>query len=168
MGRPYHFLLPLLSIFLVRVDLTDFYSINLETPELKVLDGDTVQVKLGGTWHRLRVGLIDAPERGQIANGTDLGEYSANCLRRSLKKPWIVRIDGFDLYGRVLGDINGVSLSMIRQGCAYLYPYSRFSSVRQKGIYRDQVLKARRQKIGLWKFKVLNPYFHRRSKPKFQ
>lgn len=164
MARPYHFLLPLLSIFLVRVDLTDLYPLYLEASELQVLDGDTVRVKLGGGWQKVRLNFIDAPELGQ----DEVGEKSAHCLTKNLSFPWIVKVDGFDLYGRILGDVNDVSIHLIQEGCAYLYPYARFYHLRQKGDYLRAQDQARRLKRGLWNFKVLNPLFYRKSRAKFQ
>jgi endonuclease YncB( thermonuclease family) len=164
MARTYHFIIPLLSIFLVRVDLTDLYPLHLEASELQVLDGDTVRVKLGGSWQKVRLQFIDAPELGQDV----VGEKSANCLKKNLSFPWIIKVDGFDLYGRILGDVNGVSIHLIQEGCAYLYTYARFHHLRQKGDYLRAQDHARRLKRGLWNFKVLNPGAYRKSRAKFQ
>jgi endonuclease YncB( thermonuclease family) len=164
MARIYHFIIPLLSIFLVRVDLTDLHPLYLEASELQVLDGDTVRVKLGGGWQKVRLNFIDAPELGQ----QEVGSISANCLKKNLSFPWMIKVDGFDLYRRILGDVNGVSIHLIQEGCAYLYPYARFYHLRQKGDYLRAQERARRLKRGLWNFKVLNPRDYRKSRAKFQ
>lgn len=164
MARIYHFIIPLLSIFLVRVDLTDLHPLYLEASELQVLDGDTVRVKLGGGRHKVRLQFIDAPELGQ----QEVGQKSADCLKRNLSFPWRIRVDGFDLYGRVLGDVNDVSIRLLQKGCVYLYSYARFQNLKQKGDYLRAQDSARRFQRGLWNFKVLNPQEYRKRRAKFQ
>ena len=69
MARNYHFLLPLLSIFLVRVDLTDLIPLQMKFKRWEVLDGDTVKVEFSNSSFRVRLLNIDAPEMGQMAGG---------------------------------------------------------------------------------------------------
>ena len=85
MRRPYQILLPLLSLFFVRVDLTDLFPLQLAVKVLKVYDGDTVSVQYGNHIWKVRLAKIDAPEKGQpfLSDKKDAGRWSQQCLRPS-------------------------------------------------------------------------------------
>jgi endonuclease YncB( thermonuclease family) len=163
MRRPYQILMPLFSLFLVRVDLTDFYPIEMEVEVVKILDGDTVSIKKGSFEHNVRLAKIDTPEKGQpfLSGGGDAGEYSKRCLKKLLAKKGRLVIFGIDIYGRILGDIDRVTFKMIQAGCAPLYPHSKFESFHEKFLY----LMARREKRGLWsKGGIQQPKKYRKTK----
>lgn len=152
----YQILLPLLSLFLVRVDLTDLLPLKMKVKVLEVYDGDTVLVSRGSYRFKVRLDKIDAPELGQLSldGKIDAGEVSKNCLKSLLKNDqvWELKIRSHDIYRRVLGEINSMSFEMIRRGCAPLYPYALFGSRQEKFNYLRAFKKTKASRRGLWKF----------------
>lgn len=166
MKRTYHFLLPLLSLFLVRVDLTDLVPLNLSVKSVEVIDGDTVLVSFGGkAQHRLRLMHIDAPERGQrpLNSNLDLGAYSTKCLKKMIGSAKKLTIHGYDRYHRMLGELDDLSFQLVLAGCAYIYEYAKFNDRQQKTQFLVAQNKAQHFRRGLWKFKVLNPRLYRKK-----
>ena len=155
MGRPYQILLPLFSLFLVRVDLTDLHPLKIPVQVLRIYDGDTLLVKHGNYLQKLRISKIDAPEKRQgflLVQG-DAGLYSQKCLEKWVgQKTGSMSLEGYDIYGRMLGDYEEVSLRMIENGCAGLYPYGSFSSRAKKAEYLRGYFSAKRRRVGLWSF----------------
>ncbi len=154
MGRPYQILLPLFSLFLVRVDLTDLSPISLTARITKVYDGDTVLVQSGFLRSKVRFSRIDAPEKGQpfLGGSGSAGEFSKRCLERLLPKSGSVtlKIQGHDIYGRILGEIDSISFKLVEDGCTCLYPHAKFESQQEKYLYLRALMKAKRLKKGLW------------------
>ncbi len=154
MGRPYQILLPLLSLFLVRVDLTDLYPLKIPVKVLKVYDGDTVLVGHGSYQFKVRLLKIDSPEKGQpfLTSPADAGFSSSSCLQKlaPVNSQQELLIIKEDIYGRILGDLKGISLKLIEEGCTTLYPHAEFSSVREKYQYLRALKKAKAQQVGLW------------------
>ncbi len=156
----YQILIPLLSLFLVRVDLTDLTPLEFEVQVVKVYDGDTVLVKKGGWAQKVRLSRIDAPEKEQpyLSGRKGAGQFSKACLTKNLGKTALLKIEGHDLYHRILGDVDGVSFSLLEQGCVTLYPYAGFDSVAEKFDYLKSYMKARQMRQGLWAFAgILQP-----------
>jgi len=155
MGRPYQIFLPMLSLFLVRVDLTDLFPLELKVKLSKVYDGDTVLLSHGSYRFKLRFSKIDSPEKGQpfIDSKGDAGLLSLNCLRGLVKqeKNLVVKIQGVDIYKRYLGDMNNLSFRLIEEGCTTIYPYARFDSQKEKFTYLTHFKKAKASKRGLWR-----------------
>ncbi len=156
MARPYQILIPLLSLFLVRVDLTDLYPLKIPVRLLKIYDGDTVLLAKGDYLFKLRFSKIDSPELKQpfLGSTKSAGMYSKNCLQSILKnEPKLhLSLEGFDVYGRMLGDVNDLSFKLIEKGCTTLYPYAKFSSKHEKFTYLRALKKAKAQRVGLWQY----------------
>jgi endonuclease YncB( thermonuclease family) len=154
MGRPYQILYPLFSLFLVRVDLTDLQAVRMKVEILKVYDGDTVLVKRGFFQSKVRLTKIDAPEKTQnfLSGQKGAGELSKKCLVQMLGPRAELRIDGFDIYDRILGDLDGVSFKLVEKGCVSLYPHAKFENSQEKYLYLRALVKAKRLKRGLWAF----------------
>lgn len=154
MGRPYQILYPLFSLFLVRVDLTDLKPVSMRVEILKVYDGDTVLVKRGFFSSKVRLSAIDAPEKAQsfLSGKKGAGELSKKCLVRLLKPEPELRIHGFDIYGRILGDLDDVSFKLVEAGCVSLYPHAKFANPQEKFLYLRALMRAKRLKRGLWAF----------------
>ena len=152
MRGPYQILLPLLSLFLVRVDLTDLFPLSFKVEILKVYDGDTVLVGRGSFQQKLRLTPIDSPEKGQplLRSRGDAGEFSRRCLKRLLKRQGTLTLRGHDIYGRMLGDVDEVSMRLIQEGCTTLYPHATFASRKEKWKYFRALMLARRERRGLW------------------
>lgn len=154
MRRPYQIFMPLLSLFLVRVDLTDLYPLFMEVEILKVYDGDTVLIQKGSFQQKVRLSRIDAPEKDQpYLNGQrGAGPLAMKCLESLLGKKGMLKIEGHDIYQRILGDVDEVSLKLVKEGCVALYPYARFESVAEKYVYLKSYFRARQLRKGLWAF----------------
>jgi micrococcal nuclease len=156
MGRIYQILIPLLSLFLNRVDLTDLSSLNLPVKLLRIYDGDTVLVKSGNYKFKLRLSKIDSPEKGQRFFGStrDAGLVAKKCFQKLLQKEerLILKIEKWDMYGRVLGDINELSFKSIQEGCSTLYPFAEFDSKREKFRYLKALKIAKASRRGLWQY----------------
>jgi endonuclease YncB( thermonuclease family) len=153
MHRPYQIIIPLLSLFLVRVDLTDLIPLKMRVNILHVYDGDTLLIQRGSFKQKLRLVPIDSPELGQLTLGwpvVDAGSYSGECLKKMLSSTGVLEVRGHDIYGRILGDIDGVSLKLIRAGCSTLYPYATFNSRAEKAQFFRALFQAKKQRRGLW------------------
>lgn len=169
MGGPYQILLPLLGLFLVRVDLTDLYPMRLKVDILKVYDGDTVLVKRGSFKYKVRLSRIDAPEKGQpfLSAKQDAGLFSKKCLERNLSSSMELEVYGLDMYGRILGDLNQLSFQLINQGCVTVYPHSRFKSAAEKYQYVRAWMNSKKLKRGVWAFGGFETPKAYRSKHRF-
>lgn len=165
MRGPYQILLPLFSIFLVRVDLTDLFPLKLPVQVVKIYDGDTVLVKRGGTLIKVRLSKIDSPEKGQFffRSKKDAGLYSKNCLEKIIRNKMILKFEKTDMYGRSLGDLDNLSYELIKNGCTTLYPYAQFSSEKEKFKFLTALKKAKAQHVGLWQYSgFLQPKMYRK------
>lgn len=154
MRGPYQILWPLLSLFLVRVDLTDLSPIRINVDILKVYDGDTVLVRKGSYEYKVRLSRIDAPEKGQpfLSQSGDAGAFSKKCLSHLLGPQAVLEVYGTDIYGRILGDLDGVSFKLIENGCVSLYPHAKFKDQKEKYRYLRALIMAKRLKRSLWAF----------------
>jgi endonuclease YncB( thermonuclease family) len=156
MARPYQILIPLLSLFLVRVDLTDLHPLKIPVRLLRVYDGDTVLLGHQHYRFKLRFSKIDSPELKQpfIGKSESAGEFSKKCLQSILQtqSKFFLRLEGFDLYGRILGDLNNLSLRLIEMGCTTLYPHAQFASKHEKFTYLRALKNAKAQRVGLWQY----------------
>lgn len=156
MRRHYQILLPLLGLFLCRVDLTDLFPLKIQVKLLKIYDGDTVLVSHGHSRYKVRIAKIDSPEKGQpfLTQSGDAGMVSKKCLEKILADESVLYLkpEHNDIYGRILGDINDVSFKMIVRGCTTLYPHARFDSISEKMKYLDALKKAKASRRGLWKY----------------
>lgn len=169
MGHPYQYLIPLLSLFWVRVDLTDLWSLNISVHIIDIRDGDTLTASSGHRTFKVRLSKIDAPELDQPFHGSrkNAGLASRDCLRRMTPEKAVLSVEGFDVYHRILGDVEGLNLRAVENGCTGLYPHAHFSSVREKSIYLRALSSARKKRRGVWAFKgyLLPKKWRRLSKP---
>jgi endonuclease YncB( thermonuclease family) len=157
MRAPYQYLLPLLSLFIARVDLTDIFPLRIPVRIIKIMDGDTLRVEGGGKIYKLRISRIDSAEKGQPFSNdpnSDAGMVAKKCLENVLAgmKDFHLLIEKRDIYGRTLGDIDGLSFKLVQNGCAGLYPYAQFSSKKEKLLYMTAYVNARHERKGVWKF----------------
>jgi len=156
MRRPYQILMPLLSLFLVRVDLTDVWPLIVEVHSPQFTDADTIIVRRNAWKFNVRIAGIDAPEKGQpFANSSmNAGKVALECAKRVLSRQKGLNLKIFkqDLYGRYLGDLDGLALKLIRKGCASLYPFGEFESFSDKWEFLRAQTQSRRLKLGLWKW----------------
>jgi endonuclease YncB( thermonuclease family) len=152
MALPYQFLLPLLSLFWVRVDLTDLVPLNLPVHIIDIRDGDTITAIHGHRVLKVRLSKIDAPEIGQKFHQSErnAGIVSRDCLRRITPKNAVLTIEGLDIYHRILGDVEGLNLRAVQMGCTGLYPHAHFASVTEKMNYLRALSQAKKERRGVW------------------
>jgi endonuclease YncB( thermonuclease family) len=152
MLHPYQILLPLLSLFWVRVDLTDLFPLKIPVHVLDIRDGDTLTAKAGHRIFKVRLSRIDAPELHQPfhLSKQDAGYFSRDCVRAFSPKEGTLTIEGFDLYHRVLGDFENINYKAVQNGCAGIYPHARFTSVSQKMKYLKALIAAKKARRGVW------------------
>ena len=112
---------------------------------VRIADGDTVTVLVGGNQVRVRLFGIDAPERGQ-----DYSRKSSEALADLVfGKEVRVVVHDKDRYGRTVGDIHIgntlVNEKMVKDGWAW--NYARYSHSKH---YAELEREAREAKRGLW------------------
>lgn len=171
MRRPYQILMPLLGLFFCRVDLTDQFPLTIPVTVEKVYDGDTLLVKKGSYSWKVRLSLIDSPEKGQrFLNSTiDAGKVSSDCLNEVMVgRNQVLKVKAFDMYGRILGDVGKLNFELIEKGCTTLYPFARFDSIAEKFLYLKALKKAKALKQGLWQYGgFLQPKLYRKISKRY-
>lgn len=119
---------------------------------VKVSDGDTITVLDGKRQqHRIRLGGIDAPERGQAFGQVSRTNMADLVFEKSVSVSWNKR----DRYGRIIGKVfvrgENVGLAQIRQGLAWHYKhFIKDQTAEDQKIYAIAELAARSTKTGLW------------------
>jgi micrococcal nuclease len=131
------------ALFLALIYLTA--ADTLTGKVVKIADGDTVTILVGGNQVRVRLFGIDAPERGQ-----DYSRKSREALADLVfEKEVRVVVKDKDRYGRTVGDIYVgsafVNEKMVQDGWAW--DYARYSHSRH---YAELEWEARQAKKGLW------------------
>ena len=150
----YQILMPLLSLFLVRVELTDLFPLTKTVTLIRMIDADTYLVKYGNTLEKVRLSKIDAPEKGQpfLDGKGNAAKISMECAQLLFKKKtYELKFEKRDLYGRILGDLDEISFALVERGCVSLYPHAVFKSRSEKDKYRRALMKARHEHKGVWK-----------------
>ena len=124
------------------------YELTSGARMCRVVDGDTLVVRVRGKEHRIRLYGIDAPERGQPYY-KESKEYlesivdeQAGLYKMGRKKSH--RRTVAIVYGGINRD-ESVNIQMLRSGYAYYYPYSG----RLEGGEEAQQY-AEREKRGMW------------------
>jgi micrococcal nuclease len=119
---------------------------------VRIADGDTVTILVGGNQVRVRLFGIDAPERGQ-----DYSRKSSEALADLVfGKEVRVVVHDKDRYGRTVGDIyvgsTFVNETMVKDGWAW--NYAHYSKSKH---YAELEREAREAKKGLWAGKTPMP-----------
>ncbi len=123
----------------------------------KVVDGDTIDVRIGSANVRVRLLQIDAPE---VHSGPECwGRQASAALARLLRPGQVVTLyadpalDRTDRYGRALRYVfrgtTNVNVRMVAQGDAAPYFYDGERGRYAAGLERV-ALSARRARLGLW------------------
>jgi endonuclease YncB( thermonuclease family) len=113
---------------------------------VKIVDGDTIDVQIGGVKHRIRVLGIDTPE---VFNGVECGgKQASKAMKKLLKVDDLVVLkrdtsqDDIDRYDRLLRYVfkgsTDVGLSLVKKGWArpYIYkgnPFTRATAYQKAG-----------------------------------
>ena len=129
-------------------------------------DGDSLVVIDGQRrQHRVRLGAIDAPERGQRYANRSHDNLSAMVRRQEVVVIWHKR-DSYDrLVGVVYLENRDINLEQIRAGYAWWYrAYAQEQSIDARLSYERAEIEAREQRLGLWADKYpVPPWAWRRT-----
>ncbi len=137
-----------------RVDRSASYSV------LRVVDGDTIVIKLDGAQTKVRLIGVDTPEtvhpqKPVEAYGKEASRFTENLLRgEQVYLEYEPGANRLDKYGRLLAYVyrapDGlfVNLEIIRQGYGHAYTKYPFQYM---DLFRDAERKARESQKGLWR-----------------
>ena len=134
---------------------------------IRVVDGDSLIVKLNGVPQQVRLACVDAPEIGQYP----YGRLAMNAFRGLLPADSAVTIYPIkkDRYGRTIGHVStpggvGVAEELVRRGLAFVY--TRYLSVCDGPNLLLIESQARDSKTGIWsegKRGITRPWIYRRG-----
>lgn len=117
-----------------------------------VMDGDTIEIlEINKTKHKIRLGGIDAPEKGQ-----PFGQRSKQGLSDLVFGEQVeAEFSKVDKYGRVVAKVlvNGkdANLEQIKNGMAWHYKeYQKEQLPSDRVIYANAENKAKNERVGLW------------------
>lgn len=123
---------------------------------LRVLDGDSFRVRMGGKLQEIRLYGIDAPEYGQR-----YGSKAKRYLQSLVNKVTVTVIPkDVDRYGRIVALVKShgrlVNRELVRNGYAWVYPkYCRQEPLCSQ--LTELELEARKHNRGLWRAKTPEP-----------
>jgi micrococcal nuclease len=129
---------------------------TLEGLVVRVVDGDTIQVRLGDRIEKVRYIGVNAPELHHPTRGAEPGGREAAAVNRRLVDGRHVRLEldvqVRDRYGRLLayvwvGDVM-VNAEMVRRGYAQVMTVP--PNVRYRDLFRALQREAREARRGLW------------------
>lgn len=131
----------------------------------KVVDGDTIDVELGGQTARVRLLGINAPESVDPRKAVECFGREASARLKDLLTGKDVALESDatqgdkDKYGRLLryvylGDGTDVDKSMVADGFAYEYTYDK--PYKYQSDYKTAEAAAREAKRGLWADETCN------------
>ena len=130
---------------------------SLEATVVKVVDGDTIHVQLGGRVEKVRYIGVNAPEVHHPTRGQEPGGREAAALNRDLVGGREIRIEldvqERDRYGRLLayvwvGDLM-VNAELVRRGYAQVMTVP--PNVRHQALFLALQREAREAGRGLWR-----------------
>jgi endonuclease YncB( thermonuclease family) len=117
-----------------------------------IADGDSfVLTDARSRSHRVRIGGIDAPERGQPFSQASKSSLSAMIFKREV----VVTTGKVDQYGRVVGTVlaggHDVGLEQLRSGMAWFYTYyGNEMNSRDRAAFLEAERGAKSARRGLW------------------
>lgn len=122
----------------------------------RVIDGDTIEVDIGGTIYKVRYIGIDTPELDDERPEFCALAQEATRLNRQLVEGETVRLEQdvseTDKYGRLLRyvyvDDTFVNAELVRQGLAWAKAYE--PDTKYQDILEEAEAEARQDKIGIW------------------
>lgn len=129
----------------------------------KIIDGDTIKMvnQQNKTPYKVRIAHIDAPEIDQKF-GLEAKKF---LLDRIYNRDIIIKYYKKDKYGRIISDVlynrkkNNIGKEILENGLAWVWHYSNNKK------YKLIELNAKKNKIGLWKYKNnLDPFLWRKNK----
>ncbi len=123
---------------------------TVEALVVRVIDGDTIEVNIGGRLHKVRYIGIDTPELGQ------LGGYEAKSVNAELVAGKVVELEKdvseTDRYGRLLRYVwvegNMVNATLVAMGYAQVATYP--PDVKYQQDFLELQRQAQEAGLGLW------------------
>jgi len=141
---------------------------RLEGHVIAVHDGDTITVlDREHIQHRVRLGGIDAPEKGQRYSRAARNELARRVFERWVRVEW----NKIDAYGRLIGKVTQAGQDAGRDQLAagmawWLRPFAYEQSLADQQEYADVEARAREQRRGLWRDRnPVPPWVWRRKHP---
>ena len=136
---------------------------------MRVVDGNTIDVRYRNQLLTVRLQGIDSPEKDQPFGG----EATLHLSKLVQGKMVSILYENHDRYGRLLGKIlvdgHDINLLMIKDGFAWWYRYYRKQqSLEDQVLYEKAETYSKSLKLGLWKSEnPLNPYEWRKLEKAF-
>jgi micrococcal nuclease len=132
-------------------------SRDLEGPVIRVVDGDTIHVRLGTRVEKVRYIGIDTPEVHHPTKGEQPGGREASAVNSTLVSGRIVRLETDvqtrDRYGRLLAYVwvgdTMVNAELVRRGYAQIMTVP--PNVRHQALFLELQREARQHGEGLWR-----------------
>ena len=125
---------------------------------ITTLDGDSIIIKdkTSKAEHIIRLYGIDSPELEQF-----WGKNSKSFLNGMvINKEVAIKVKGYDKYKRILGIVyqNDKDINQIMVAKGYSWAYLYYSDT-----YKKEHFKAKKDKLGLWAYKAIEPYKWRKK-----
>ena len=137
------------------------HSIVLKGKAVKIVDGDTFDLLVGTTIHRIRLAGIDAPEKKQDFSNASKQSLAQLCNGQLLT----VVVTDVDRNKRKIADVydaqkKWINKELLLQGMAW--HFKQYSSSRELA---NAELLARKKRVGLWSVKnPIAPWNWRKGK----
>lgn len=125
---------------------------------LSVIDGDTFILQTTDGNLKIRMDGIDAPEKDQV-----FGKESKDFLNKYLYKKCIVKTNGIDRYGRMIGTlyIDEININLLSVQEGYSWHYKKYSNNEDLAKAESN---AKENKKGLWRYlETIPPWEWRRK-----
>lgn len=130
---------------------------SLDGEVVRVVDGDTIHVRLGTRVEKVRYIGIDTPEVRHPTRGLEPGGREASAMNNALVARRMVRLEldvqARDRYGRLLAYVwvgdTMVNAELVRRGYAQVMTVP--PNVRHQALFLDLQRHARQREQGLWR-----------------
>lgn len=152
-----------LLLILPSLALSDYLKCPCKV--VKVADGDTINVlDRTKTQHKIRLQGIDAPERKQAFGNKSRQNLAKYVAGKNVKVEYNKR----DKYGRIVGKLiynsRDINLRQVEDGFAWHYKeYQNEQSAKDRSLYSNAEIDARKRKLGIWPAKAMPPWEWRRK-----
>ena len=146
-----------LALALVLLAVTEAGVASLEGTVVRVVDGDTIHVRLGDRIEKVRYIGVNTPEVHHPRKGEEPGGREALALNRTLVERRQVRLEtdvqARDRYGRLLAYVwvgeTMVNAELVRRGYAQVMTIP--PNVRHQSLFLELQRTARERGTGLWR-----------------
>jgi micrococcal nuclease len=147
----------LLAALLLLVALVTAHAGSLDGDVVRVVDGDTIHVRVGDRVEKVRYIGVNAPELHHPRKGEEPGGREAAEVNRTLVSGRHVRLEmdvqARDRYGRLLAyvwvDDTMINAELVRRGYAQVMTVP--PNVRHQALFLTREREARQAQRGLWR-----------------